>query len=226
MSGSIRAQNEINQADSLSGDYIISIDRVLIDDMRINDTISIWLQNDDLSLAAFDFKIGCSADYFQIIDILPGDLCDSCGWVFFNVRRVEPSNAGSPGLLWQVVALADMMSDTTISRCYSLNRRASLVKLVISNEFIKNVPDTSIPIYFYWEDCTDNTISEVGGTILCLANKVIEYYKPDIITQPEQFPSMTGPLNNCIKASSLNKPLKKIEFHNGAVEFKLNLESD
>ena len=208
------------------GKYVITIDRFLVDDMRINDTLDIWLRSGEMSLAAFDLKIGTTADFFGIVDILPGEICDSCNWDFFNVRRIESKTPNSPGLLWQIVALSDMISDSTVSRCYGLNRPATLARLVVSSEFISEIPDTSIPIYFYWEDCTDNTVSAVGGTTLYMGEKVIEYYKPGIKTTGEQFPSLTGPLNNCIKASSLNKPLKKIEFHNGGVEFKLDLQTD
>ena len=80
-----------------------------------------------MSLAAFDLKIGTSADFFGIVDILPGEICDSCNWDFFNVRRIESKTPNSPGLLWQIVALSDMISDSTVSRCYGLNRPAYLL---------------------------------------------------------------------------------------------------
>ncbi|MFC1475090.1 hypothetical protein ACFLQG_00445 [Candidatus Zixiibacteriota bacterium] len=204
--------------------YTISIDQIKITDMIFTDTIDLSINTDKATLAGFDLKIACNPQFLDILEVLPGELYDSCQWDFFNARQAgNPTKEKMPFTIWQIVALADMTVDDKKPLCFSLDKKSTLVRLVISNQFLKEVPDTVVPIFFLWEDCTDNTISSISGNSLNLSNKVIESFKiiPSITGDP--FPSSKGTSGNCIKSKSINKPKRNIDFYNGGIMFELDV---
>ncbi len=207
-----------------SSRYVVSIDRVTIGDMRINDTLGIFLNSFGNPVAAFELKIAVESPFIDIDTVLPGEIPDSCGWEFFNARPVNTQGEeGYPPIVWQVVALAELGLGGTQPVCYGFERPASLVKLVVSSEHVAQVPDTVVPIFFLWEDCTDNTISGISGNTLILSAQVFDYFGSDFMQERGLFPNRTGAPNQCIDPSAQNKPRRLIEFHNGGVEFKLDL---
>ena len=207
--------------------YTVTIERLLVEDMRVDDTLGVYLRTSGARLAGFDLKIGTVGDLFEIVEILPGEIYDSCGWEFFNARQVQSSGTGlSPLKVWQVVAIADMLSGEGAPECFGFDVEASLLKLVVSNEFVGQVPDTSIPIFFIWEDCSDNTVSGQGGDTLSLSRSVFDFYQSGQIVSGNPFPTIQGAPRDCIKAGSLNRPQRRIDFHNGGIEFKFNIEPD
>ncbi|MFQ5453866.1 MAG: hypothetical protein ACE5D6_06735 [Candidatus Zixiibacteriota bacterium] len=229
---SISFTKQLNSIDSINIDdslslykppYLISIEKVTIDNMKINDTIMIEMQSSGSGLAGFNLKIACTDSFFDIVEILPGEFFDSCNWDFFNTRKIDNDDNLYPHIIWQVTALADIISDSTKDRCYESSKPISLIKLVINNDHISIVPDTSVPIFFFWDNCADNSISGVSGDNLFLSSRVIESYKSDNIVIDNPFPTLKGAPSSCIKAGAINKPVRGIKFINGGIEFKLNI---
>ena len=207
--------------------YLISIEQIKVTEMIFTDTIDVSIVTDKATLAGFDLKIACNPRYLDIIDVLAGELYDSCRWDFFNARQGgNPTDKKIPFTIWQIVALADMTVDDKKPLCFSLDKKSTLVRLVITNQFLKEVPDTVVPIFFLWEDCTDNTISSISGNSLNLSNRVIEYYKIIPMLEGDPFPSSEGTSGNCIKTNSINKPKRNIDFHCGGVVFELDVGLD
>ena len=207
--------------------YVVSVQRVTVTDMRIDDTLVISLNSFGNPLAGFELKFAVESPFIDIVEVLPGEIYDSCNWEFFNARQIDTHNKENyPPVIWQAVALADMMPGTDRPACFSFEREASLIKLVVSSEHVARVPDTIAPIFFFWEDCSDNTIAGISGDTLAISARVFDYYNVEYTEKQKLFPTRTGAPKQCIDPNALNKPRRQIEFHNGGVEFKLDLGED
>ena len=196
----------------------VSIGQITVTDMQIYDTLPVTLQAGGYSISAFDLRLGCHSQYMEIIEILPGDLPDSCRWEFFNARK-ETVDAESrrPQSLWQVVAIAEMVPDSVHPVCYVLGREATLAKLVLSSGEGSRIPDTVTPVYFWWESCSDNTISDQSGNKLMMSTQVFDFFGKPFDAIKGAFPSGAGTPDRCIKAAAANPPVRRLEFHNGGV---------
>jgi len=139
---------------------ILSIDRSTSETGSFNDYLDIKLDSHGEPIAGLDIKIACNSELIDIIDIEPGELFDSCGWEFFQARPARSSGQpGRPVTVWQAVALAETVPDSIRPECLSLDRETSLLRVLLTTEHAGIVPDTTIPVYFFWEDCSDNTLS-------------------------------------------------------------------
>ena len=100
----------------------------------------------------------------------------------------------------------------------------SLLKVVVSNAHALEAPDEQIPVFFFWEDCTDNTLSNRTGNILLTSRRVYDYYGAVTDSIPPLFPSRTGAPAECIKVNARNPSRRMLDLHNGGVEFLLRVE--
>lgn len=200
----------------------INIERLVVDDMRADDTLLISIATKGQEISAFDLKFGCQGDFLDIIDVLPGEICDSCRWEFFNVRQIDTEGKiGYPDNLWRAIAVAEVVPDSIRPLCYGFERKASLLKLVLSSGEKASIPDTVEPIFFLWEECSDNTVSDRSGNVLMLSASVEDC--PPVLYRPGSFPTTAGAPLNCLKQGKHNQPARKIIFRNGGVTFKLDL---
>jgi len=204
---------------------VITIERLTVEDMKLDDTLLIMLKSTGMPLAGFDFKFGINNPMVDIVEILPGEIYDSCRWGYFNTHQINTTYRDDyPPILWQAVALAEVVSDTIKPLCFGFERKASLLKLVVSNEHVLNQPDTTVPIFFFWEDCTDNTISGRTGNILLISRQVFDYFGRKTQKSSKLFPNRTGAPNQCINPAMDNHPRRRIILHNGGIKFRLNVE--
>ena len=101
--------------------------------------------------------------------------------------------------------------------------KVPLLKIVVANaQPGQPVPDTTAPIFFYWESCTDNVLSDASGNSMLVSDQVFDYLGSDVTGGGEVFPTRTGAPHQCVKPSAVNTPTRAIEFHNGGILFKLN----
>ncbi|RKX25594.1 MAG: hypothetical protein DRP47_09560 [Candidatus Zixiibacteriota bacterium] len=216
-------------SDSLSEEQgvVITIERLTVEDSRLNDTLLVMLKSTGAPVAGFDFKFGIDNPMVDIVEILPGEIYDSCRWEYFTARQINTANREDyPPILWQTVALAEMVSDTVRPLCFGFDREASLLKLVVSNEHILEQPDTTVPVFFFWEDCTDNTISGQTGNILLISRQVFDYFGQKPKQGSRLFPTRTGAPNQCIDPARENHPRRRIDYHNGGIKFRLRIEPE
>jgi hypothetical protein len=199
----------------------VRIDRALVTDMKLRDTLDIVVECRESEFAGFTLKFGVDSRYLDIVEVLRGEVPDSCHWEYFNAIRVN--TMGKPGLpkaLWQVTALSKMSADTARAECLGLGRPASVVRLVVSSEHVAQVPDTTAPIYFFWQDCRDNVLSDPTGDRLMVSASVFDYFPVDSLGKKDVFPTRFGTPQQCIDPSRSNAPKRVMEFHNGGVEFR------
>lgn len=214
-----------NSLTSESPRYIIRIDRLVVDDMKLNDTLLVTIETSGFTIAGFDLKFGTASPFIAIEKVLPGEINDSCHWEYFKATPINTTEKiNFPAELWQAVALAKITADTSEPVCFGFERRASLLKLVVTNEYVLTTPDTNAPIFFFWEDCTDNSLSDASGSAMIISNKVFDYLGTEISDNRELFPTIKGTPRQCINLQSKNRPMRFIDFHNGGVCFKLDMK--
>ncbi len=205
-----------------SSHFVISIEHLTVPDMVLYDTLDVILTSFWPEVAGYDLKIVVDNPFVTVDTIVPGDVYDSCNWQFFRSRSISPR--GSDTGIWQAVALAELVpDDSNRPTCYGLTRPASLVRLVVSSPETARVPDTTVSILFYWEDCSDNTLSGVSGDLLVMSARVFDAQGSEIDTPLDEFPNRTGAPARCIDRALLNRPRRQIDFHHGAVRFRLDL---
>ncbi len=185
------------------------------------DTVSVTIQTRSTEVAGFDLKIGCDSRLVSIIEILPGEIPDSCDWEYFNSRDLyDPMDPQRPSSLWKIVALAKATPGPEPPACYGLDRRAGIVDLVLSYEPDAFATDTSVSLFFYWEDCRDNVISDKSATTALVSDKVYSYVG-EALDAGDGFPSRTGTPRQCVDMTKRNHARRIIDFHNGGVAFSL-----
>lgn len=193
---------------------------------RFTDTIDVSLQSTGQLMAGFDLKVATSNQYVAILNILPGEIYDSCEWDYFSARPLQRiGKEGYPASLWQTVGMAEGITDSARPRCFGLDRPASLVRVVISNAHILEQVDTITAIYFFWEDCTDNVVSSATGERLYISNNVLDYFPVSDEMHSGSFPTRHGAPKECMKPGAINPALRRVEFHNGGVQFTLPADS-
>ncbi|MBU0983610.1 MAG: hypothetical protein KKA42_07055, partial [candidate division Zixibacteria bacterium] len=201
MAGPAAAQSSDDTAavDSLPN-YVIRIDRATVGDMALDDTLDVVLESYGAAFAGFVLKVATASPYVDIIEILKGEIPDSCGWELFNPRKVHGLvQDGDPLTVWQVTGLAKTTPDNRRPTCIGFDRPASLLRMVVTSAHALQIPDTSAPIFFYWEDCRDNVVSDSLGDKLVVSANVIDYFPVAQDFQRDGFPTRFGTPSQCIK---------------------------
>src|SRR3972149_7150145 len=195
--GSSDVSTPPGQADSAAAAnqsrFVLKLDRLIVDNMRLDDTMLLTLETSGIEVAGFSFRTGQVSRYLSITEILPGELLDSCKWEFFRAMPVAGADPlASIDQVWSVTALAKTTPDTSSTRCLGLGRPSSLLKLVVSNEGISQVPDHFEPIFFFWENCRDNVLSSADGRLMAVSATVFDDPEIEMPESTNGFPSVTG----------------------------------
>ncbi len=206
---------------------IVTTQRLLIGDGTVADTLLISLQPFAQKIAGFDLKIAITSEAIDIADVLPGEIPDSCGWEMFDARSSRMAGQeGYPRQLWQAIALAETVPRPGRSTCRGLDREASLIRVVLVSNPLVPTPDTTVPIFFFWEDCGDNTIADATGSVLAMSSQLYDVFPTAGFDDIATFPTRLGAPRHCVDPASLNKPIRMIEFRNGGVEFRYGADPD
>ncbi|HEX2897743.1 MAG TPA: hypothetical protein VHP63_06820 [candidate division Zixibacteria bacterium] len=216
-------QKALAQDDSIlisNQTIIIKIDSAVFDHEHLLDTVDIILNNTGLPIAGFDLNVGISSRALRILEVLSGEVLYSCNWETFNAKNSIGGNwEGAPIATWQILGLAEFMPDSIRPLCYGLERPASIARLVV--ELDSNLVRTSRqdfwPIYFYWQDCSDNTVTNTLGDSLFMSVSVDGISYSDSTGTAFKFPTRYGTPNSCIKPKAQNKPTRKVALVNGGV---------
>jgi hypothetical protein len=200
---------------------IVRIEPRTIFSRRINDTLDITMESFGAKVAAFDLKIGLDNPFMRIAGVIPGAVIDSCGWQFFNAKEVKSKDPEShPGQLWHIVALAKMVSgDSTKPDCYGSRGAPSIARIIVSNEHVLQMPETTAAIFFYWEDCTDNCLSGMSGQNMLISASVVDFFPVSFLEGRHALPSRRGAPNQCIIPGKPNVPKRRVEFRNGGIRY-------
>ncbi len=202
--------------------YVLQIERLETTRRSLLDTLDVTLETFGHTVAAFGLKIGSTHPAVDIIGILPGALVDTCGWDFFRADRVDTkSEANMPRTLWKAVALSKTTPDTTRPDCVGFRSKITIARLIVATPPSARFTDTLAPLFFYWEDCRDNALSDASGQSLMFSSRVFDYLPVPLADKPDVFPTRLGTPTQCIKVNAVNPPRRTVEFHNGGVLFTL-----
>ncbi len=211
------------QSDSLSkfsANLNISIETANLGAHKIIDTLDVLISTARYTIAGMDMKIGFDSYAMDILEVLRGELPDSCQWEFFDTKAsIDQGKEGYPRSIWQVVMLSGFIPDSVRPICYSFKRPVSIARLVVqlNIERARIMSDTLLPIYFFWEDCSDNTVTNVSGDSLMMSIVVDGVSYSDSLGQNVSFPTRFGTPTSCIKPKAKNKPMRRLVFHSGGM---------
>lgn len=204
----------------------VSIDGRVVDNGQLFDTLDVYFETGGIDLAGYVLKLGLASQLLDVIDILPGEIIDSCGWDMFYANRVAPRPEVSQiSDLWQITALAQIGAVEDPPVCFGFERPVSLARLVVSSVHVPLAPDTSVALFFYWETCGDNVLSDREGASIIISDTVVNFYPITFETERDSFPTCSGSPPECVSATATNKPRRLTEFRNGGVEFRLKIDS-
>jgi len=217
----ILTAGDIFSEDSTKADmpyYRITIESESYSLGQLIDTVDIGIESSGKPIGGVDIKIGFDSPALEILEIIPGEIPDSCRWKFFNSRDVSFKTSGdSPIGVWQILAMAEFGGDMVRPVCYGFDKKASIAKLVIhvDSSQIDLETDSIIAIFFYWQDCGDNTVTNISGDSLYLSeNSTNEKDTPRVL------PSRIGAPASCINPKAQKKPVRGVSFESGGVVIK------
>ncbi len=203
------------QSDSSSQRMAIYIEA--LDSLRSGqfDTLEMTLDAVGQQVAGFSLKIASTSERIEIVQIVQGSLLDSCGWELFSATPLV-QDVNRPHAVWRISGLAKMSADTVEPACLASGKRGSIARIIVTASHSSGDSEP-MPVFFFWEDCRDNTVSDQGGRQLFVSDRVIDYVPVDFTASNQPFPNRTGAPPSCISPRHSNAPKRLIEFHNGGV---------
>jgi len=208
--------NWITAADELF--QTVSIERLCPDSTEIADTLEVTI-SPEYAIGGFDFKIATDSRSVSVVDILPGELIDSCRWEYFKARPMSLTLSGDSHLtaLWQVVGLAEMFATGDTVLCRRFDRDVSLMRIALTFNSSRLPRDTAAAVFSYWSDCGDNTVSVSSGDTLSVSVRVEDFFEPSWPDTGGHFPTHLGALPQCISDKAEGRILPRLVFRNGGV---------
>lgn len=171
-----------------------------------------------MDMGGFDFLIQYDVTMLTLVDATPGALLTACKWEYFTFRYGASGNCsgGCPEGVVRIVALAETNNGPFHPICYNNASGSELVvlKFLVTND--RTFECLYAPVFFYWLDCGDNTISSKFGDTLWLADKV--YFFEGNPTPPfTGFPSNYGTSDLCLEGDK-GYPMRAIDFKHGGID--------
>jgi hypothetical protein len=130
-------------------------------------------------MGGFDFLVGYDASGLSFMSASLGAALgpDGLGWEYFTYRYGAFGNCGGPcpsGYL-RVVAIADQNNGANHPNGFNVPNCGVLavLKFYVTNDATYECQ--YLPIRFVWQDCGDNSISNVGGDTLFISSEVYSY---------------------------------------------------
>ncbi|MBI5267016.1 MAG: hypothetical protein HY851_07260 [candidate division Zixibacteria bacterium] len=218
----VPAVMDLTVADSAR--YSIRIERCTAAPTNVLDTLDVTIESFGHRFAACQLKFGTNSQAVDIIAVLKGEIIDSCKWEYFRAERIDTrGKSNAPRTLWSVTALSQFMPDSVKPVCLGFDRSGTIVRLVVAGAPNVTIRDSVAPIFFWWEDCRDNTVSDTTGNLLYVSSQVQDSLDSGRMDTTRAFPTRLGTPDQCIKARLANHPQRRIEFRNGGLRFEAKL---
>jgi len=176
------------------------------------DTVTLAITLDSVGafsgLSGFDLLIQYDPGGMTLIGANLGSLPDGCGWEYFNYR------SDTVGLV-RLVAVADINNGAGAHPMCLLNAPGTLADLQFTVTSNPTWAGYYLPLFFYWQDCGDNTFASSAGDSLFVSNRVFTFDGYDI-TDGSMLPGQTGAPAECLTGSP-ETVLRGVDFIHGGV---------
>jgi len=143
------------------------------------ETVSITIENSDLEMGGFDFLIAYDASALALPEATPGQLLEDCGWEYFTYRHGADGNCGDacPSGLLRIFAIAETNNGPNHPSCYGPPdydpHELAEIRFLVTND--RTFECMYVPIYFFWTDCGDNTVSSMDGEVLYIDHAIYDF---------------------------------------------------
>ena len=143
------------------------------------ETVSITIENSDLEMGGFDFLIAYDASALALPEATPGQLLEDCGWEYFTYRHGVHGNCGDacPSGLLRIFAIAETNNGPNHPSCYGPPdtdpHELVGIRFLVTND--RTFECQYVPIYFFWDDCGDNSVSSVDGEIMYVDRAIYDF---------------------------------------------------
>ena len=179
--------------------------------------LPILLENDypAFQLGGFDFLIQFD-DRLVFQFAQPGALLESCGWEYFSYSIPQAETI-------HIVALAELNNGNIHPSCYA-EQSGELASLRFEIPANLNLLDEFLTVWWYWEDCGDNSLASKDGFTLFVSDSVYYYdgFNEYSVTQHvSSFPTPGGATDSCVTGVE-PLPLRKIDFYGGGFKVSPN----
>ncbi len=188
----------------------------------------------DGGMGGYDFLIAFDASALALQAVIPGPpfydpVPNGCGWEYF-IYRFGPCGScasGCPTGMVRVFGLAETNNGPNHPDCFEPDPQpATLFTLdfLVTND--RTFECQYIPIYFFWCDCADNTISDSTGNHLYL-DEIIYDFEGRLIwdeDDDDEFPEdaripWVGAPDYCIDPDpGKPTPIRCLDFWNGGID--------
>lgn len=187
------------------------------------DTLVLSLDTHGELIAGFTLKVGLLSEQLSIVHVVPGNLIDSCNWEYFTAAPLaghQVEDGVSRVAIWRVTALAKSSADSLQADCLTLPGKRPVAKIVVATAAGAEVTDSMIPLFFVWEDCRDNALSDASGSTLYLSKSVLDFLPTDSLWNRGMFPTRFGTPASCYDKARINRPRRVVQFQNGGLKIQ------
>ncbi|MDH3937748.1 MAG: T9SS type A sorting domain-containing protein, partial [candidate division Zixibacteria bacterium] len=146
--------------------------------------VSITIVGLNLPMGGFDVLVAYDASALGLQSATPGPpfydpAPDGCGWEYFTYRFGPFGNCGDacPSGMVRIFGLAETNNGPNHPSCYGVPdsdpHELATMTFLVTND--RTFECQYVPIWFFWGDCGDNTISSQDGGVLYLDRLIHDY---------------------------------------------------
>nr|MBN2276419.1 T9SS type A sorting domain-containing protein [candidate division Zixibacteria bacterium] len=194
------------------------------------ENVSITVENSSYPIGGFDFLIAYDNSALTAAGAYAGQWLEDCDWEYFTYRFGSNGNCGDacPSGLLRIIAMAESNDGGNHPDCYGPPDadvyELARIQFLVTNDL--NMNCQYVPIYFFWDNCGDNTFSSQEGDYLYIDNRIYNFEggliwdEEDETNYPEssRIPFVGAP-DNCLNPDP-EKPsaIRCIEFVYGGID--------
>lgn len=213
--------------------YVVQIETTDSTLQGMHIIVDVTLNRSQHRIGGYDFMLAYDASALSFQAAIPGDPHSRCGWEYFNYRFGPNGNCGNecPSGMVEVIAIAETNNgpnhpDFECTDSLASNGPDVLFSLDFLVSDDRTLECTFVPIWFFWTNCTDNSIAyhpsyDPLSAVQGVSRYVFDdpYLTTNIADGQVGFPNYAGTQDMCIIDTGPNRPVpvRIIDFINGGV---------
>jgi hypothetical protein len=181
-------------------------------------TVDIKFNGGTYEMAGFDFLISFDEKVLSFVDADAGEFFNRCGWGLYSYRYndVDGSMANVSTGYIRLIGSANA-ENADDPECFLPTAGETLVSMIFKMTAGCKHRCQSVPLRFYWNDCSDNTILLRSGNTLAMSRMVYDH-NGTVLTQTKyELPGIFGAPNNCFEGGPPDQT-RLIDFYSGGFD--------